>query len=32
MTQADVTATAKAQRISEDEVRAAAKKAGYTIK
>jgi hypothetical protein len=32
MTQADVAATAKAQRISEDEVRAAAKKAGYTIK
>jgi hypothetical protein len=32
MTQADVTATAKAKGISEDAVRAAAKKAGYTIK
>jgi len=32
MTQADVTATAKAKGISEDAVRDAAKKAGYTIK
>ena len=32
MTQADVTATAKAQGISEAAVREAAKKAGYTIK